>query len=67
MDRAKIEHIQEGAYFFVDLSSFETTIAGYDSLIANQTVLFSWDIPRLEEERSPPVKVQEIHQERELP
>lgn len=63
MDEGQLERIQEGVYFLVDISSFQTTVVGYDPLLASQTILFSWGVPEAEEPELSPVELQGIGRE----
>lgn len=48
MGKPKFEQIQEGAYFVVDLSGFQSTITSYDPLLANQTLVSLWNKEELD-------------------
>jgi|WetSurMetagenome_2_1015567.scaffolds.fasta_scaffold01177_9 hypothetical protein len=62
MGAGKFERIGGSAFFLVDTSNYQTTLTPYDEKVANLTILYQWERPRVVEtsKRTRKAKPEEI-------
>ena len=65
MEEARFDQVAKAAFFVVDISAFQATLATYNPLIASQTIVFGWDATQSGEAVSPSIEEAEPHQETE--
>jgi hypothetical protein len=60
MADGKFERIGGSAFFLVDTSNYQTTLSQYDEKMANLTILYQWEKPRVIENPKHPPKTKEL-------
>jgi hypothetical protein len=65
--KAKFEQVQAGAYFIVDIPSFQSMMTPYDPVVANQSILSAWDTSQIEGEQRSSLEAKERRQGTVIP